>query len=576
VVRGGPLRGRAAAHLTAGGAPATAAAAVEGTGWSFRTWAVLYGLAGFQALSLEILWFRLLGIMVKASAFTFGTLLTVYLSGLGIGAAIGTASLRRVRRPALIFLALQAFVGLYAVASTALLIGQLESGRLLSELRAYLSGYEPFDAAWAFRAVWRADAGRTSRFLMLYFGLPALLVGPPTLAMGASFPFLQKVVLVDLARIGRRVGTVLVANIAGAAAGSIVTGWIALNVLGSSGTLRALGLMSAGFAGLAVVVLTASRAATARWTAAAAATLLAVAIAFQTPNEGRLWAQLHGATPRTVLRNEDATGVSVIKIENRGLATAGVVFVNGIGQSWIPYGNIHSVLGALPAFVHPNPRSAALIGLGSGDTLYSLAGRQELAKVVSIEIIRPQLATLKEWERRTGYPALTHLLSDPRIEHIAGDGRIHIMRSEQRFDIIEADALRPTSAYSGNLYSVGYFELLRSRLSDNGIAVTWAPTPRILDTFASVFPHVVAFGDVLLGSPSPIPYGPDAVRERLSVPAVQTYFNRAGIDIEALLLPYLTRTPQMIDRDPKKPVPADLNHDLFPRDEFSMPRAAAK
>ena len=32
-----------------------------------------------------------------------------------------------------------------------------------------------------------------------------------------------------------------------------------------------------------------------------------------------------------------------------------VVFVNGIGQSWIPYGNIHTVLGALPAFVHPRP-----------------------------------------------------------------------------------------------------------------------------------------------------------------------------------------------------------------------------
>ena len=58
--------------------------------------------------------------------------------------------------------------------------------------------------------------------------------------------------------------------------------------------------------------------------------------------------------------------------------------------------------------------------------------------MTSIEIIRPQLATLRRWEQQTGYPALTALLSDPRIEHVFGDGRIHILRSERRFDIIEA------------------------------------------------------------------------------------------------------------------------------------------
>ena len=86
--------------------------AIAGTGqWGFPVWAALYGVAGFQALSLEIIWFRLLGVMVKSSAFTFGMLLTVYLAGLGIGSALGSVVLRRVRNPALAFLLLQAFVG---------------------------------------------------------------------------------------------------------------------------------------------------------------------------------------------------------------------------------------------------------------------------------------------------------------------------------------------------------------------------------------------------------------------------------------------------------------------------------
>ena len=43
----------------------------------------------------------------------------------------------------------------------------------------------------------------------------------------------------------------------------------------------------------------------------------------------------------------------------------------------------------------------------------------------------------------------------PRIEHVTGDGRTYLMRSGRQFDIIEADALRPTSAFSGNVYSIG-------------------------------------------------------------------------------------------------------------------------
>ena len=44
-----------------------------------------YGLTGFCALALEILWFRVLEMAVKSTAFTFGTVLALYLLGLGPG-----------------------------------------------------------------------------------------------------------------------------------------------------------------------------------------------------------------------------------------------------------------------------------------------------------------------------------------------------------------------------------------------------------------------------------------------------------------------------------------------------------
>ena len=145
-------------------------------GWPFAVWIALYGLAGFQALSLEIIWFRLLGVMMKASAFTFGTLLTIFLTGLGAGAAVGSRLLRNVRRPGRAFLLLQAFVGLYAGASILVIVTMLPSGEAASAVWSYLGGYEPVDAAAAFRAIWSPEGEERPAgppFVRLYVALPA-------------------------------------------------------------------------------------------------------------------------------------------------------------------------------------------------------------------------------------------------------------------------------------------------------------------------------------------------------------------------------------------------------------------
>ena len=209
--------------------------------------------------------------------------------------------------------------------------------------------------------------------------LPAILIAPPTIAMGAGFPLIQRIVVQDVAHLGRRVGTVMLANIAGSTLGAILTGWVALTYVGSAGSLRILALTGGVFLWLAVASL--AGAPRRRWAVAFAVPGVALAIAL--PGQSRLWARLHGTIAQLLVVAEDASGVSVLKVEG----PTAVVFVNGIGQSWIPYGNIHTVLGALPAFVHSQPRDAALIGLGSGDTVYAAAGRAELTSITCIEII---------------------------------------------------------------------------------------------------------------------------------------------------------------------------------------------
>ena len=539
-------------------------AAVRDVSFGPVVWCLLYGLSGLFALSVEIVWFRVLGVMMKSTAFTFGTLLALYLGGLGLGAMLGSALVPRVRRPGLTFLLLQMAIAFVTATSLTLLV---ESADNITWLWDYFRGYEPLHVGNGVAALGtNQETGR--RFLALYFTLPALLVVPVTLLMGAAFPFLQQAVQTDAARIGRRVGQLLVANIAGSLAGCVLTGWVLLDRVGAAGTINVLMAVSTVFTWLGLRHLlqrTRRRVPAAGLVAGALAVAATGLVTASTPDATRLWSRLHGSNRPDMIVHEDGSGVSAI----RRIGDQAVVFVNGVGQSHLPYGDVHTALGAVPAFIHPAPRSAAIIGLGSGDTAWAAAGRLELERIVAVEIVRPQLRSLKRLQETWPYGGLATLLSDPRIQHVFADGRTLLRRGGQRYDIIEADALRPSSAYSGNLYSDGYFALLKEQLNPGGLAATWAPTERVLKSFLSVFPHVVVLPGILVGSDAPIAVDRDEILRRAGRPEVDAYYHDGQVDIRTLL-DARTTVQQVYGPDFDRSTLTDFNTDLFPRDEFDL------
>jgi spermidine synthase len=64
----------------------------------FSLWLALYALCGFTGLALEMVWFRLCDVGAKSTAFTFGTVLALYLFGLAAGSLCGVAWVRELRR----------------------------------------------------------------------------------------------------------------------------------------------------------------------------------------------------------------------------------------------------------------------------------------------------------------------------------------------------------------------------------------------------------------------------------------------------------------------------------------------
>lgn len=525
-------------------APAAASAAgVEAPGRRpLRLWLLLYALSGFVALSLEIVWFRVLDVAVKSTAYTFGTVLAVYLLGSGLGALAGAPLASRVRRPLRAFLLVQCALVALAALPLLVVVALPPDARHFDWFFAYWGDYAFFPLGHS--------ADRTN-IVRLYVQLPFALFFLPTLLMGLSFPILQRAVHDDPATSGRKVGFLQAANIAGCTAGSLLVGLLALEHLGTPGTLRVLLGLGVLFAlvgwrsygrGFALVALGLS--------------LLAWAV----PGPDRLWRRLHGVRSdvKLVFFEEDATSVVALTPDEGGWRLS----VNGKGNSWMPYGSGHTLLGAMPATVHPAPLDVAVVGLGSGDTAWASAWRRETRSLTVFEISAPQPRVLWRLLGFVDVPDTRRLLEDPRLRIRIEDGRKALEAGASLYDVIETDATWPETSGSGNLYSIEFFEAAKKRLKPGGLMCTWAPTARVGATFRAVFEHVLETpgGDTLIGSRDPIGFVPAEWAARAALAAEYLGAERARQVAEAVAT--LRPAGPALEVAP--------NRDLWPRDEYAV------
>jgi hypothetical protein len=169
--------------------------------------------------------------------------------------------------------------------------------------------------------------------------------------------------------------------------------------------------------------------------------------------------------------------------------------------------------------------------------------------------------------------ALAATLEDPRVRFFEGDGR-KMLSSVEKYDVIEADALRPDSAHAGALYSKEYFELAQARLKEGGMFVTWIPSQRVAETLVHVFPHVCIVGGMIgIGSSEKLNLQEISWRQRVQSTEVERHFLSAGVNILELVGAVFGpgQTVQQVGPEfDRSQLKLQLNTDLFPRDELSL------
>ena len=80
-----------------------------------RTVLIVFGLSGFASLALEVIWFRVLVLLVRPTVYGFAVMLAVLLSGIGIGSYLVSPLLKRERPWLLILAVIELVLAIVAV-----------------------------------------------------------------------------------------------------------------------------------------------------------------------------------------------------------------------------------------------------------------------------------------------------------------------------------------------------------------------------------------------------------------------------------------------------------------------------
>ncbi|KAF0124303.1 MAG: putative spermidine synthase with an N-terminal membrane domain [Elusimicrobia bacterium] len=422
--------------------------------------------AGFSALALEVLWARMLVVMLGNSVYAFSAMLGVYLLGSALGSL--AAGRRRVLAADPLPLLARAQAALAAVAAAGTLLFFFAGRNTLDPKYLYSPLSSAYDLAWI-------------------FGWTFLIIFPATLVMGFFFPLAARAGVEWSRRLGS-VGALYGANTAGAVAGSLAAGFVMIPELGTKFSFVLVSLLAAA-AGLLLILASGREKlpAFAPWLAAAVMipfSLFALPDPAYTIITSRIRANSVGDV---AYYREDRGGTVTVVLADGGRIR--MLFINGLIVSGT--GAAGSLMTHFPLLFQEGPREVLVIGLGAGGAARS--GLSHGAAVTVAEIL-PAVADaapflISDWDEMSG---------DPRFRLVLNDGRNELLRQRAAYDAIIVDVTPPVySAGAVNVYSRDFFGLAGRRLSPSGMVSVWIPTPcfetdrcAILRAMADVFPFL--------------------------------------------------------------------------------------
>jgi spermidine synthase len=462
--------------------------------------------SGMAAIGCEVLWTRGLKFVIQSSTYSYALILSVFLLGLGMGAAIYKRRLSGLDHRVLygrVQLALSAWV----LMTISLLYGIAPTSWFQQDLLSLVY-----------------DGSHHWGLGLVTFALICVAVLlPPTMAMGVLFPTLSSLYHERTRQApGRSVGAVFASNTIGSIAGALIVGFVLLPWIGIRGSLVGMAMVSLllGAAFLWQV---------GRRRELSVGVLVCVLLSVAGLQNPHLMGRGELATDPVLFYDEGL--MSTVKVYQREGHLQMSIDGSRIASTARGLRQKEQLLAHLPLLLATEAEEVLVVGLASGITAHSASLHETLRRIDVVEVVEPVFEASRYFSAYN-----RRIRSDPRVRLIHDDIYAWLQYNKGEYDVIVSDGkLGSLNNANTVLLSKDYYDLCRRRLRSNGIFVQWVPTitpepelRAILRTAASSFEHLSLFyfysSDILIvASPAPI---------RLDGDHMGSVFARAGVSDE--------------------------------------------
>jgi spermidine synthase len=448
---------------------------------------IVYTISGFVSLAYEVAWARLIAMYVIGTVYSFSLMLSVYLTGLVVGAALASAWIRRRGASLELFGWLEMGIGLLAVLS--LFVFPRLSGMNFSAL------FGDYNMGTA----------------VLYESLLSFMtIFPVTLAIGAVFPVAVSLYSSEqAAAVGLKISRISALNTVGSILGALLAGFVIIPWLGLQNTVLLLAVinMALGLVTVWFIPPTSIH----RRAASAAPVALAVIAAFLLPLPRYLGYWENFANQLLFYREGVETTVAVF-----GPGRNNTKFSTVNGRIEVPTDpismRIFHLLGHLPPLLKPDARNALVLSFGNGIS----SGTMATHPVSRIDVVDLSAEMIRA-ARKVYTTENRGVADDPRVVVYIEDARNYLLQTGRTYDIISNDATHPSNSCSWVLYTAEFYRQVKAHLEPDGVFVQWLPChslfiseyKSILRTFQSVFGNATLWyiggtHSMLLATPTPL------------------------------------------------------------------------
>lgn len=413
-------------------------------------------VTGAASFMYEIGWIRMLSLVLGSATHSFELMLSAFILGLALGSFYIRGRIDREPNPLRLLGWLQVMMALLAVLS----------------LPFYMFTFDAMAAA--LQALSPNEAGYFGFTFFSHLLCLALML-PVTFCAGMTLPLITAILL----RSGQgeaSIGRVYAANTLGAIVGVLVAVHVVMPLLG----LRQVVLFGALLdAALGIWLLSrgwASLQPTSRWSLATAVALmlaigLSVKLDTQKTASGVFRFGVADAYGRVVFHKDGKTAsVDVVQRDEHTLsiATNGKVDAS-INHNQATEDDYTMVLAAaIPMSLHPEAKTAGVIGFGSGRTTHAFLTNPRLERVDTVEIEPAMVEGAKLYG-----DLVKRAYDDPRSRIFIEDAKTFFSRHRSKYDIIISEPSNPWVSGVSSLFSTEFYAQIKGYLQPKGLFVQW-------------------------------------------------------------------------------------------------------